>query len=181
LDFEYFASMENNKLKKCAIVSGIWLAGFLCLYAYVWIVDPNPSKNGNAPLWTSISIGHNSSSYPTNITGTFVFDGGNTLHISATKLWGGNLVFFNQAMPYTGGVIGFSGDTKNRVTGVNGFGVYFRHIVDPTNQSKNWWTLMVNIWYPIIAFGILPAIFLVKQIRGVTHKHDIETGKFQKN
>jgi hypothetical protein len=45
-----------------------------------------------------------------------------------------------------------------------GWGIYFKLINNPA-MKINWWTLMISLWYPIILFGILPAIFVVKKLR----------------
>lgn len=37
-------------------------------------------------------------------------------------------------------------------------GVYFRHF-DIHGQAHTLWTLMISLWYPLIAFSLLPAIW----------------------
>lgn len=38
-------------------------------------------------------------------------------------------------------------------------GIYFRHF-DIHGQAHTLWTLMISFWYPVIAFSILPAIWI---------------------
>jgi hypothetical protein len=44
-------------------------------------------------------------------------------------------------------------------------GIYFR-LIEDVRRPDSWWTFRINLWYPIILFGILPAIFAVKKLRG---------------
>ena len=44
-------------------------------------------------------------------------------------------------------------------------GLYFR-LIKHTDTNETWWTLMVSLWYPIIIFGILPAVYVVQKLRG---------------
>jgi hypothetical protein len=158
--------MKNKLFRNCAYVSGLLFLGFIGLYAYVWIEDPNPQS-------IRITIGSNIK--PLNgtnglSTGTFVFDGGGSLHFAVTKEWGGYLVFYNQNIPYSGSIFRFSGDKTINETGLTGCGIYYRHITHTLEKDKNWWTLMVSLWYPIIMSGILPlALVLKKQTRHDNH------------
>jgi len=45
------------------------------------------------------------------------------------------------------------------------YGIYFSDIDHTINKEQNWWTFFINLWYPIIIFGILPAIFVIKKLR----------------
>jgi hypothetical protein len=131
--------MKTFLLKICAYVSMILFFGFICLYAFVWISQPNSGTH-----WSHISFGQD-------------------IHIAVTGNWGGNLVFFNQTMPYTGSVMSFTGDNTLSEAGLTGGGIYFRHIKHTIEKDKDWWTLMISLWYPIIIFGILPSVFVAKK------------------
>ncbi len=63
-------------------------------------------------------------------------------------------------MPNDRTTVGLSDDMMGWI----GYGIYYRVISDATSKVT-WWTLMISIWYPIILFGILPAIFAVKKLR----------------
>lgn len=163
--------MTTNLFKNCAYISAVSLFLFGTLYAYVWITDPNPQISESGMHWSSISIGHSNPLNGPNASGTYIYDGGGRAHIAVTKEWGGNLVFFNQTMPYTGGIISFTGDNTVNETGFTGFGLYFRHITHTVEKDKDWWTLMISLWYPIAIFGILPLAFAVKKARAARNLH----------
>jgi hypothetical protein len=137
--------MKKNILSYLTRVSAIFFLGFLSLYAYVWIGNPNPHSNESGIHWSHVSLGYN-------------------INIAVTKLWGGNLVFFNQSMPYTGSIISMAGDKSVNEIGWDGWGTYFRHITHTLEKEKDWWTLMISLWYPIIIFGIPPSVFIAKKI-----------------
>lgn len=67
---------------------------------------------------------------------------------------------------HTASLLGFSNDDRESETHFMGYGIYFRDTNHTVDRKHNWWTLMISLWYPIILFGILPAIFLVKKLRG---------------
>ena len=158
--------MKNKLLRNCAYVSTVFFLGFLGLFVYVWIEDPNPKVSGEGIHWSYISIGHATKPLTgTNgpATGTYIYDD-NGLRFAVTKEYGGNLVFFNQAVPFLGGTIGFAGDKTVGERGWDGGGIYFRVVKDP-ERTDNWWTFMVSLWYPVIIFGILPVVFVVQKLR----------------
>jgi hypothetical protein len=78
----------------------------------------------------------------------------------------GSLVFFNNREygPYRGSLIGIS-DTDGtsvpvldrKVAWGRSYGVYYRYFRWPEGHVL--WTLMVSLWYPIILFSLLPAIW----------------------
>ena len=132
--------MQKRILNVCVCVSTGLFVIFIGLYVYVWIFNPKlypPSFR--IPLCVA--------------------------SMTVTKSWGGNAIFFNQNVPYTGGTISISKDLPINVKGWDRLGVYFRLISD-ARRSDNWWTLMVSLWYPIIIFGILPAAYMVQKLRG---------------
>jgi len=47
-----------------------------------------------------------------------------------------------------------------------GYGILFFDLSHSIDKDKNWCTFMISLWYPIILFGILLAIFVVKKLRG---------------
>jgi hypothetical protein len=130
----------KNQIKYGAFFSGILFVGFICLYISIWVLRPNQGID-----WSYISLGK-------------------YFHIAVTDNWRGNLVLFNQDSPYTGSIIKFTGDKTIDEWGLTGWGIYFRHITNSVQHSV-WWTLIISLWYPIIIFGILPAIFVVTKLR----------------
>jgi len=104
----------------------------------------------------------------------------------------GRLVIFSDAHygPYRGSIIGIGGENTHEVrwgwqaghydfgkitfTNPSGTvdrlrlcdlpGVYFRHF-DIHDQAHTLWTLMISLWYPLIAFTILPAIWIFRRWR----------------
>ncbi len=75
--------------------------------------------------------------------------------------------FSEETGPYNGSIISFTSpgdpspyETERRF---DALGIYFRYfkfrIVFP---GEVLWTLTVSLWYPIILFSILPAIWLAK-------------------
>lgn len=85
------------------------------------------------------------------------------------------LVFFNDTEygPYRGSIIGLV--DEDMVEDTNGpslrdyalafaqsVGVYYRYFEFPDDKL---WTLMVNLWYPIVIFSILPIINAMGWIR----------------
>jgi hypothetical protein len=86
-------------------------------------------------------------------------------HASLTQRMGGSMVFFNQEVPYMGSIISFAGDESVKETGYDFYGIYFRTIYHAKKRTWDQWTFIISLWYPIILFGILPAIFAVKKLR----------------
>jgi hypothetical protein len=170
--------MKRQFFRNCAYLSTVLFLGFVGLYAYVWIDDPNPKVSGAGIHWSYISIGHTTKSLTgTNgpTTGTYIYDDSG-LRFTATKEYGGNLVFFNQAVPFFGGTIGFAGDKTVSEKGWDGCGIYFR-IVKDTKRADSWWTFMISLWYPVIIFGILPIVFVVKRLCSVKSPVQSEVAK----
>jgi len=64
-----------------------------------------------------------------------------------------------------GSIVSFAGDKNVVERGLTAWGLYFR-LIKHTDTNETWWTLMVSLWYPIIIFGILPAVYLVQKLRG---------------
>jgi hypothetical protein len=136
--------MKNRIFKKCAYVSMSLFLGFIGLYAYA-LLAPNPRADDSGIHWSYSSLGN--------------------LHVAVTSNWGGHLVFFNQTMPYTGSIMSFAGDKSVIEHGLTGWGLYFRSI-EHADTNETWRTFMISLWYPIIAFAILPALGLVQKLRG---------------
>jgi hypothetical protein len=137
--------MKNKILSVCTYVSTALFLGFASLSFYLWIFDPNPG-NGEPPMhWRHISLGHD-------------------INLAASNSEGGeSLYLFNGPMPNGTTMLG----PTDTVTGGwdRGYGIYFLSIYDAASKWT-WWTLIISLWYPIILFGILPAIFVVKKLRG---------------
>jgi hypothetical protein len=130
----------KNQIKNGTYISTMLFFGFVGLCVFTLFSNPNPNLD-----WSYISLGKD-------------------FHVAITKNWGGNLVFFNEERPYTGSIIKFAGDKTINEWGLNGWGIYFRHIENSVQKSI-WWTLMISLWWPIILFGMLPAIYAVKKLR----------------
>ena len=126
--------MKTRIFKASICISGILFLSFLALSIYTWSFSPN-----TCPDWSFISPLPN-------------------VHIAVTKNWGGNLVFFNLNRPYTGSIIGFSGDKTVHESGVTWGGVYYRSIRHYVKEDGDQWTLMFSLWYPVAIFGILLAV-----------------------
>jgi hypothetical protein len=62
-------------------------------------------------------------------------------------------------------MVGCSENDLTSETYFIGYGIFFCDISHSLDKDKTWWTLMINLWYPIIIFAILPAILLVKKLR----------------
>ena len=190
--------MKRKLSKICVYASTILFLGFLSLYVYTLIANPNP--------WESrITVGN---SNPVTVTDpdspskrTYTFHP-HIIRIALEKregdMRGCNLIFFNQDMPYElnasfgftrgdkptnkihfqfhemvfGSIIhstrmlGCTKDDQTKEILFMGYGIFFWDMNHTINKEQNWWTLMISLWYPIILFGILPAIFVVKKLRG---------------
>lgn len=151
--------MKNRFLENCAIVSTVLFLGFVGLCAYARLATRNPRADESGIHWFYISLG-------------------SELHVAVASNWGGNLVFFNQAVPYTGSLVSIAGDKSVVERGWTGYGIYFRSI-EHTNKDQTWWTLMVSLWYPVIIFGILPGLFVVQKLRGTKPITQSERVKFR--
>lgn len=144
--------MKNNLFRQCACASTVLFFGFVGLYAYVWITDPNPKVSGDSSDWRSVSIGHGKISIAhswqhsthTNgpAMGLIAEDGGGNLHITVSKLFfRAELLFLNQNMPEEG-FMNFvkPGDGKTKSIYFNHYGVEFYSFEHTTNFwgfSKN--------------------------------------------
>lgn len=136
--------MKKSVLLSLAFISLALCLGLIILDAYISIVDYSGGVGKN---WINVSVG-------------------NGIHMSVAKCFGKvSVLFFNQDFPYTGSIVGFSGDKSVTEKGYEGWGIYFRLLKD-VRRSDSWWTLMISLWYPIFLFGILPAIFVIKKLCG---------------
>jgi hypothetical protein len=138
--------MKKKILSICAWVSAMLFIVFVGLYIYAWVFDPNlyPMnlyQRPPRPFFLHIPLG--------NAT------------MAVDKYDGGQVVFFNGPEP--------NDRTSSGIDNQTGWGFYgiecrLMSVNDPA--VKTWWTLRISLWYPIILFGILPAIFAVKKWRG---------------
>jgi len=174
--------MKKKILSICFWVSTALFVVFVGLYIYVLVADPKTYMDDSGIHWPNITIKHNPpvifTNYPSNISTNYPLYKPTTIddpsvHVAVTKDdWNGNLMFFNQRSPNTGGMLIMTGghDLTNRVDrstsekGWDGFGIYFC-LIENVRPPESWWTFSINLWYPIILFGILPAIFMVKKLR----------------
>lgn len=85
--------------------------------------------------------------------------------MTVDKYEGGQVIFFNGPYPNATTMLG----PTDTITGYEGCGIYY-HVIHDSASNVTWWTLMISLWYPIILFGILPAIFVVKKLRAKTSR-----------
>ncbi|MEI9863238.1 MAG: hypothetical protein WDN00_01485 [Limisphaerales bacterium] len=128
--------MKRRAFKICAGISTAFFLIFVGLAIYAWTIKPSLRSEPYFPIFSGVKI-------------------------TATELWGGNVIFFNQEAPYTGSIVSL-GDDGVIVNGCTGYGIYYRLIKDPA-RTDSWWTLMFSLWYPVVTFSILPLIFLIKK------------------
>jgi hypothetical protein len=76
------------------------------------------------------------------------------------------LELFNDASPYSGGIVGIAGDPRGpTVSGVgDAAGVYYRMIRWPDGRSV--WTLSLSLIYPLVLAAVLPALWIIRRSRG---------------
>jgi hypothetical protein len=132
--------MKNKMLRICAKISTALFLGFVGLGLYMRIFNPDPS---GWMQWRHIPLG-----YDIKISISNVED----------QKW---LIFFNGPYPNDTTMLG----PTDTITGYEGYGIYY-HVIHNSTTKSPWLTLMISLWYPIILFGILPAIFVVKKLRG---------------
>jgi hypothetical protein len=135
--------MKRKLFIGSAIISTTFFLTFVGLFIYAWTVKPN--------------LYFESHHY-------FPIFGG--IKMTVTDRWGGNILFFDQEAPYTDSIVSLTGD-KTSVKGCDGWGIYFRLIINP-DRKDSWWTLMFSLWYPIVIFCVLPLISLIQKWR--THQ-----------
>ena len=137
--------MKNKFLRNSACASTVLFVGFVSLYIYAQIANPHLHLDTPDIFYPHVSLGEN-------------------VNVTVTKDWSGDLIFFNQNVPYSGSIVSMAGDKTVNVTGCDGWGIYFRSIKHTTRKDWDQWTLMISLWYPIILFGILPTIFVMKKL-----------------
>lgn len=144
------AVYTNCLMKKTTVSIFTWVSiallfGFVALYIYISAADPIPRTDESGIHWPYLSLG-------------------NDVHLTITKRWGGNVIMFNKEGPYIGATVITMSETNTvSENGWNSCGVSF-HLIRDNRMSNNWWTLAFSPWYPIIIFGILPAICLFKRL-----------------
>jgi len=174
--------MKTNILSAGTWISAMLFVLFVGLYAFALIVNPQTYMDDSGIHWPNITIKHNPAviftNYPSTISTNYPLYKPTSIddpsvHVAVTKDgWCGNLMFFNQRSPNTAGMLIMTGghDLTNRVDrsssekGWDGLGIYFC-LIENVRPPESWWTFRINLWYPIILFGILPAIFVVKKLR----------------
>src|ERR1700744_852874 len=161
--------MKNQFSRNFAWFSAMLFLGFLSLYVYVWIENPNPKPSSAGMQWSCISFGHVMKPLvrPNGLpTGTYIYDD-NGPRVAVTKEFGGSFVFFNQAIPFFGGTIGFADTKAVDEKGWDVYGIYFR-VVKDNNRADSWWTFIISFWYPLIIFSIWPILFMVRRLRSMS-------------
>jgi hypothetical protein len=147
--------MKNKILMICTKISIALFFGFMSLFVYLWIFNPNPIS-GEPPMhWHHISLGQD-------------------VNLSASGVESHeSLLFFNGPMPNDTTMFG----SNVKETFYEGWGIYFK-LINNTAMKITWWTLMISLWYPIIIFAILPTIFMIKKLRNrksvLTQKATVE-------
>jgi hypothetical protein len=109
--------MKRKIFVGCAGISTALFLIFMGLFIYAWTANPNLyfESHHYFPIIGKIKM-------------------------TVTKLWGGNILFFNQEAPYTGGIISMTSSKSNIQTvsekGWDGFGLYFRLIQDAARKDS---------------------------------------------
>jgi hypothetical protein len=78
-------------------------------------------------------------------------------------IFDGGLWFYSDQLPYHGSIIQL-GD-QPPILQKSGFdcpGVYYRYFRFPTNTI---WSVMISLWYPVVALAILPVIWMFHRRR----------------
>ena len=63
-------------------------------------------------------------------------------------------------------MLGCADDDRTSLIVFTGYGIFFSKISHTVDKFHNWWTFMISLWYPVIIFSILPAVWLVQKLRG---------------
>jgi hypothetical protein len=137
--------MRSKLLTTCACVSAICCIGFLSLYLYAQIFDPQTNITKSSISCPHISLG-------------------NSVNATVIKDQGGFIVFFNESVPYTGSIIGPGGDKGVTETGWGSCGIAFEEIKYAVDNHI-YWTLMISIWHPIIVSFIFLIVCVVQKLR----------------
>jgi hypothetical protein len=127
--------MKNRLFTVCAYISTAFFLTFAGLFIYAWMV--NPSLYNESHRYFSIIGG---------------------IKMTVIKDLGGYILFFNQGVPYSGGV------TSDKISSWRFYGFLLRILTNTTTNEK-WWTLWISFWYPLIIFSILPLIFFIQKFR----------------
>jgi hypothetical protein len=144
--------MKNKILITCAKISIALFLGCVCLCVYLWIFNPDlwffntSPSSGEPPMhYRHLPLGYDIKLSVSNVE---------------DRKW---VIFFNGPYPNYTTTLG----PTDTVTGGwdRGYGIYYLVIHDSASKWT-WWTLMISLWYPIILFGISPAIFVAKKLRG---------------
>lgn len=134
-------SQPGRTFRIATVISTALLAGTLFLFLRSW---ENPSTTPFFSVTSSFHIG--------------IWHGAD----------GPNIAFFNNAEygPYRGSLIGLEGVVDPDLLRVSHFGmsygVYYRYF-QWTHTTL--WTLMISMWYPLVAFSILPATWYYRFAR----------------
>jgi hypothetical protein len=152
----------------CVWISTAFFLGFIGLYIYVLAANPMPRTDKPGIHWPYVTIKHNNPIIVTNYPSEATSIDNPSIHLAIAKDdWNGNLMFFNQEGPCIGAlVVSMSNDHSTTETGWAYAGISFRLIKD-VRRPDSWWTLMISLWYPLVLFGILPTIVMVKKLRGM--------------
>jgi hypothetical protein len=137
--------ISQKTLAKFTCFSVVPFLGFIALMAYVKIADPQIDVDSSGVHCPHISLFAN-------------------IKVTALNNDGGCLIAFNDKYPYGGSVIGVAGDNSVIENGFDWFGVYFRSF-NTAGKNDLSWTLKFSLWYLIILFGVLPAIFAMMKLR----------------
>jgi hypothetical protein len=79
-------------------------------------------------------------------------------------LFDGGAWFYGDEWPYRGSIIQIDGQPPvSQKSGLDFPGVYYRYFF--RSSAHTTWSLMVSLWYPIVLFAILPALWLFHRRR----------------
>ena len=92
--------MKKNLFRNYVYISTVLFLGFVSLYLYAEIADPHPNMETSPLTCPHISFSN--------------------FNVTVSKIWGGNVIFFNQEVYYSGSIIGFAGDKTVSKAGWDG-------------------------------------------------------------
>jgi hypothetical protein len=74
-------------------------------------------------------------------------------------------------------MLGCADDDRTSLVVFTGYGIIFSKISHTVDKFHNWWTFMISLWYPVIIFSILPAVWVVQKLRGTKPVTQVELAR----
>jgi hypothetical protein len=99
---------------------------------------------------------------PYELNAMFLFDDGDE---TTNKVYCHGYGMMLSSIKHSVRMLDCANDDRTSVILCMVWGIYFCDINHTVNKERGWWTFLINLWYPIILFGILPTIFVVKKLR----------------